>query len=165
MYYKHPYYGTGADEFLEAMEKESTLALLGYDRPAGVALPYLKGGVTDAIVLSEKGIKGLVSEIRARIGLEDGDSITTAEIQAYQTAQGLEADGIIGPATYTVLGFEGPFVSGLTGGRFNRGPVVPEGSAEKPLGKEFYEEPWFIVSASIATVLALYAGYQTFYKG
>jgi hypothetical protein len=157
MYYRHPYYGTTEAE-------EPTLSLIGYDRPAGVALPYLKGGATDAMVLSEKGIQGLVSEIRGRIGLEAGDSVTTAEIQAYQTAQGLEADGTIGPATYAALGFEGPFVSGVTTSS-GAGLVDPKGSATQPLGKEFYEEPWFIVSASIATVLLGYAGYQRFYKG
>ena len=124
----------------------------------GKPLPNLKGGATDQMVQDSKGILGLVSEIQRRMQLQDKVGIhsspngvlTTSEIKAYQASNGLTQDGIIGPQTYTKLGFKPPF--GSSSRPSSSGSSAPSPDLPAIGGKPWYKSTWFL---STVTVLAL----------
>ena len=120
----------------------------------GKPLPNLKGGATDLMVQDDRGILGLVSEIQRRMGVVSPSGvITTSEIKAYQKSNGLSDDGIIGPQTYTKLGFKPPF--GSSSRPSSSGSSAPSSNLPAIGGKPWYKSTWFLTTI---TVLALGGG-------
>lgn len=127
----------------------------------GKPLPNLKGGATDQMVQDSKGILGLVSEIQKRMGVVSPTGvITTSEIKAYQKSNGLNDDGIIGPKTYTKLGFKAPF--GASSRPSSSGSTTPSTDIAPIGGKPWYKSTWFL---STVTVLALGGGAYIYFSG
>lgn len=122
----------------------------------GKPLPNLKGGATDQMVQDSRGILGLVSEIQRRMGVVSPSGvITTSEIKAYQASSGLSDDGIIGPQTYTKLGFKPPFGSRSTSASTTLDISSESATAPAIGGKPWYKSTWFLATV---TVLALGGG-------
>ena len=128
-----------------------------YSRPSGKKLPFVKGGATDAGVEKVTGIKGLVSEIQKKMGIAVTGSITSAQITAYQTAQGLGVDGTIGRETYSKLGFPAPYPSSSRSSSSSY-----SSSTDITVGSEpFYKKKWFLYSAIGLTLVG--TGFLLFY--
>jgi len=108
----------------------------------GKPLPFIKGGATDAGVKSKTGIEGLISEIQASMGISPTGSITDSQIRTFQKAKGLKEDGVIGKASYAMLGFTAPFPKS-SGGGSTYNPSTDKAIAEVP----FYQKTWFQYTA------------------
>ena len=105
-------------------------------------------------VNNDRNIVGLVSEIQRRMGIAmPSGVITTSEIKAYQATKGLTQDGIIGPQTYTKLGFKPPF--GSSSRPSSSGSSAPSPDLPAIGGKPWYKSTWFLATV---TVLALGGG-------
>ena len=125
----------------------------------GKPLPNLKGGATDLMVQDDRGILGLVSEIQRRMGVVSPSGIiTTSEIKAYQVSNGLKDDGIIGPQTYTKLGFKPPF--GASSRPSPSGSSAPSTDIAPIGGKPWYKSTWFL---GTVTIVALGTGAYLLY--
>jgi hypothetical protein len=147
-----------------------------YYRPAGQALPYLRGGATDAVVESETGIKGLVSEILNTMetwGVDTSRGLADSVIKSYQSkynelTQGkkIAVDGIIGPETYAVLEadsgnkgyFKPPYQSGSVG--TGTGLAKPKGTQANPIGAKWYQTNTFkysMIGLAVVGTIAILA--------
>lgn len=120
----------------------------------GKSLPNLKGGATDEMVKADRGIIGLVSEIQRRMGLAQTGVIKTSDIKDYQMKSGLTADGVIGPQTYTKLGFKEPF-----SGSQRTHQVAPKQDAQPPapIARPWYKNPWVWGGSTIVVAGLAYA--------
>ncbi len=133
----------------------SQVLTTGYKRE-GKPLPFIKGGATDAGVKSKTGIEGLISEIQASMGLSPTGSITDAQIRTFQKTKGLKEDGVIGKASYAMLGFTPPYPKSSSGGSIYN-PSTDKAIAEVP----FYQKTWFQYTALGLVVAA--TGFVLFY--
>lgn len=126
----------------------------------GKALPNLKGGATDDMVRDDRGIVGLVSEIQKRIGVPQDGTLKTSQIKDYQLKNGLTVDGVVGPQTYTKLGFKEPFASShrSTSGSPILQPPVPAIGARTP----WYLNKWFLGGTTAVALVG--AGYLLFFS-
>jgi len=149
-----------------------------YYRPAGQALPYLRGGATDAVVESETGIKGLVTEILQTMQMWSVDisrGLTDSAIKSYQSkynelAQGkkIAVDGIIGPETYAVLEadsgnqgyFKPPYQSGSVGTGMTGFLPSAKGTQVNPIGAKWYQTNTFkysMIGLAVVGTIAILA--------
>lgn len=148
-----------------------------YYRPAGQALPYLRGGATDAVVESETGIKGLVTEILQTMqifGVDISRGLTDSVIKSYQrkyneTTQGkkIAVDGIIGPETYAVLeadssnrGYFKPPYQSVSVGTGTGFLAQAKGTQVNPIGAKWYQTNTFkysMIGLAVVGTIAILA--------
>ena len=119
----------------------------------GKSLPNLKGGVTDNMVQDDRSIIGLVSEIQRRMGLTQTGTLTSKQIRDYQLSKGITSDGIIGPQTYTKLGFKEPF----SGSQRTRQTAPQDTQPPAPQARPWYKNPWVLGGSTIVVAGLTYA--------
>ena len=124
---------------------EALVDVVTYSRN-GQTLPFIKGGATDESVEKMSQIKGLVSELQKRMGISTiTGKISTSQIKAYQKAQGLSDDGVIGKDSYTKLGFSAPFPKSSSGGS----TYDPNKDADLAVGTTIMDKVWFYPAVGI----------------